>query len=195
MPGGYVKPGRKWSIRASGTLSEPQTAGKNQSAATLSCRTYANLSRWRKYHDFSILSGSLIDPRCNILHADQKHKKTIAVNFRNHAHPADNHPAEKHSGNHQRQANQVQVSPLLIEVAKNTADVVLGKLQTNENGLSEEEVQERLEKHGPNVVAQEQRYGRLKLLGQACVNPLVILLLLLAALSDVPETRGPQPSC
>ena len=37
------------------------------------------------------------------------------------------------------QANQVQVSPLLIDVAQNTAEVVLGKLQTNENGLSETE--------------------------------------------------------
>jgi P-type Mg2+ transporter len=82
-----------------------------------------------------------------------------------------------------RQANQVPVSPILFEVAQNTAEVVLGKLQTNENGLSEEEAQERLEKYGPNVVAQEQRLGRLKLLGHACVNPLVILLLILAVIS------------
>ncbi len=82
-----------------------------------------------------------------------------------------------------RQANQVQASPLLVEVAQNTPDVVLGKLQTDENGLSEEEVQERLEKYGPNVVAQEQRLGRLRLLGHACMNPLVILLLILASLS------------
>ena len=47
-------------------------------------------------------------------------------------------------------------------------------------GLSEEEAARRLEQYGPNVVAQEQRYRRLRLLGQACVNPLVILLLLLA---------------
>jgi P-type Mg2+ transporter len=82
-----------------------------------------------------------------------------------------------------RQANQVQVSPLLIEVAQNTAEVVLGKLQTNENGLSEEEAQDRLEKYGPNVVAQEQRLGRIRLLGHACMNPLVILLLILAVVS------------
>jgi Mg2+-importing ATPase len=89
-----------------------------------------------------------------------------------------------------RQANHVQVSPLLIEVAQNTADVVLGKLQTNENGLSEEEAQERLEKYGPNVVAQEQRLGRLKLLGHACMNPLVILLLILAVVSYLTGDAG-----
>jgi Mg2+-importing ATPase len=89
-----------------------------------------------------------------------------------------------------RQANQVQVSPLLIEVAQNTADIVLGKLQTNENGLSEEEAQERLEKYGPNVVAQEQRLGRLKLLGHACMNPLVILLLILAVVSYLTGDAG-----
>ncbi|MGD0518161.1 MAG: magnesium-translocating P-type ATPase, partial [Thermoguttaceae bacterium] len=82
-----------------------------------------------------------------------------------------------------RQANHVQVSPLLVEVAQNTPDVVLGKLQTNENGLTQEEAEKRLEKYGPNVVAQEQRLGRLKLLGHACMNPLVILLLILAVVS------------
>jgi Mg2+-importing ATPase len=89
-----------------------------------------------------------------------------------------------------RQANHVQVSPLLIEVAQNTADVVLGKLQTNENGLSEEEAQERLEKYGPNVIAQEQRLGRLRLLGHACMNPLVILLLILAVISYLTGDAG-----
>ncbi|MGA2796188.1 MAG: magnesium-translocating P-type ATPase [Thermoguttaceae bacterium] len=89
-----------------------------------------------------------------------------------------------------RQANQVQVSPLLIEVAQNPANVVLGKLQTNENGLSEEEAQERLEKYGPNVIAQEQRLGRLKLLGHACMNPLVILLLILAVVSYLTGDAG-----
>ncbi|MGD0382920.1 MAG: magnesium-translocating P-type ATPase [Thermoguttaceae bacterium] len=82
-----------------------------------------------------------------------------------------------------RQSNHVQISPLLVEVAQNTAEAVLGKLQTNENGLNQEEAERRLEKYGPNVVAQEQRLGRLRLLGHACMNPLVILLLILASLS------------
>jgi Mg2+-importing ATPase len=82
-----------------------------------------------------------------------------------------------------RQSNHVQVPSLLIEVAQNTTEVILDKLQTNENGLSEAEAERRLEKHGPNVVVQERRHGRLGLLGRACVNPLVILLLMLAVLS------------
>src|SRR4029077_19172588 len=44
-------------------------------------------------------------------------------------------------------------------------------------------VERRLREHGHNVVAQEQRYTRLRLLGKAMVNPLVILLLVLAVLS------------
>ena len=40
-----------------------------------------------------------------------------------------------------------------------------------------------MEQYGPNVVAQEQRYRRLRILGHACVNPLVILLLVLAAVA------------
>jgi len=82
-----------------------------------------------------------------------------------------------------RPANQIRVSPLLMEVAGIAPDAVLGKLQTTENGLSEEETDRRLEEYGPNVIAQEQRHGRLRLLGHACMNPLVILLLILASVS------------
>ena len=71
------------------------------------------------------------------------------------------------------------------------------RLETGDKGLSEEEAARRLEQHGPNVVAKEQRFRRLRLLGQACVNPLVILLLLLAAVSlvDRRTIRGGNASC
>jgi len=82
-----------------------------------------------------------------------------------------------------RPANHIQVSPLLAEVAGCDAQQVFLRLETGEKGLSEEAAARRLERHGPNVVAKEERYRRAKLLGQACANPLVILLLLLAALS------------
>ncbi len=82
-----------------------------------------------------------------------------------------------------RPANQIRVSPLLVDVAQNSSDRVWEQLQTTENGLSEEEAERRLEEYGPNVVVQERRLGRLGLLGHACMNPLVILLLLLAAVS------------
>ena len=82
-----------------------------------------------------------------------------------------------------RPANQIQVSPLLAEVAGCDAQEVFRRLETGDKGLSEEEAARRLEQHGPNVVAKEQRFRRIKLLGHACANPLVILLLVLAAVT------------
>ncbi|MHB1037968.1 MAG: magnesium-translocating P-type ATPase [Pirellulales bacterium] len=83
----------------------------------------------------------------------------------------------------QRAAQGIQVSPLLAEVAQAAPDAVFQRFQTGENGLAEEEALRRLDQNGPNVVAQEQRHGRIRLLGHACVNPLVILLLLLASVA------------
>jgi P-type Mg2+ transporter len=80
-------------------------------------------------------------------------------------------------------SNHVAASPLLLESAKLDPAEVFSKLKTGESGLSEDEARRRLEQYGPNAVAQEQRHRRLKLLGRACVNPLVILLLLLATVS------------
>ena len=84
-----------------------------------------------------------------------------------------------------RPANQIEVSPLLAEVAGCDAQQVFRRLETSDKGLSEDEAARRLEQHGPNVVAKEQRFRRVRLLGQACANPLVILLLVLAAVSLV----------
>jgi Mg2+-importing ATPase len=82
-----------------------------------------------------------------------------------------------------RSGNHIQVSSMVVEAARGDYRDVLVRLDTRENGLSEEEVEQRLEVYGPNVVAQEQHHGRLMLLLKACMNPLVILLLCLAALS------------
>jgi len=79
-----------------------------------------------------------------------------------------------------RPSNQIQVSPLLAEVAGYDAQHVFDRLATNDKGLCEDEAARRLEQHGPNVVAQEQRFRRSKILAHACANPLVILLLVLA---------------
>ena len=89
-----------------------------------------------------------------------------------------------------RPAQTIQVSPLLAEVAACDCHDVFRRMDTSEKGLSEEEAERRLELHGPNVVAKEQRFRRLKLLGHACANPLVILLLVLAAVTYV-ERQGP----
>jgi P-type Mg2+ transporter len=82
-----------------------------------------------------------------------------------------------------RSPNRIELSPRLVEVAGLDSVAVLEKFETNESGLSEEEASKRLAAHGPNVVTEEARHTRLKLLGAACRNPLVILLLVLATVS------------
>ena len=82
-----------------------------------------------------------------------------------------------------RPANHIEASKLLSEVAQSDAEAVFRRLETSENGLTEEEAEHRLAVYGPNVVTKEQRFRRLRLLGHACVNPLVILLLVLATVS------------
>src|SRR5579872_2521555 len=77
----------------------------------------------------------------------------------------------------------IHVSPLLFEAAGSAAEAVLQKLHTSKVGLSEEEAERRLREYGPNAVARDERHPRIRLLGKALINPLVILLLVLAASS------------
>jgi len=81
----------------------------------------------------------------------------------------------------------IRVSPLLVETARLTVPDALERLQSTRLGLSAEQAEQRLEQHGPNVVAQEKRHSRIGLLGRAMVNPLVVLLLILAAISLLTE--------
>ena len=83
----------------------------------------------------------------------------------------------------QRPLPGIQVSSQLLEAARADTGQVLQMCQTSPAGLTEEEVERRLEEYGPNVVTQEHGYGWVGLLGKALVNPLVILLLILAVLS------------
>lgn len=77
----------------------------------------------------------------------------------------------------------IRVSPLLIEAAHLPVQNALEKLHSDWQGLSQEQVEQRLEQRGPNVVAQEEHHSRLGLLGRAMLNPLVVLLLVLATVS------------
>jgi Mg2+-importing ATPase len=77
----------------------------------------------------------------------------------------------------------IRVSPRLIEAARLTPQAALDLLQSGPQGLSQEQATQRLEEYGPNVVAQEKRHTRLRLLRHALVNPLVILLAILATIS------------
>jgi Mg2+-importing ATPase len=77
----------------------------------------------------------------------------------------------------------IRVSQLLLEAAGKEPDEVLLELHTSKDGLSADEAERRLRQYGRNVVAREERHPQLRLLGKAVINPLVILLLVLAAAS------------
>ena len=83
-------------------------------------------------------------------------------------------------------ASGIQVSAKLITEAGETLDQTFALMSTAAGGLTDEEAAARLEQHGPNVVADEHQASKIKLLGRACLNPLVILLTLLAAVSFSP---------
>jgi len=83
----------------------------------------------------------------------------------------------------------IQVSAKLTNVAALDGPAALAAAQTTLEGLSDDEAQIRMDEFGPNVVAHEQQHRRLKLFLKACVNPLVILLLVLASLTF--WTAGP----
>jgi len=80
-------------------------------------------------------------------------------------------------------SSSIRVSPLLAELAEAEPAVALERLGSSPEGLSDEEAARRLEQHGPNVVASDERHTRLRLLLRACLNPLVLLLAVLAAVS------------
>jgi P-type Mg2+ transporter len=82
-----------------------------------------------------------------------------------------------------RRASAIQVSEKLIRSASRPAEVILSEVDTRVEGLTEDEAQRRLEVFGPNVVARDERFTWLKLFLRACLNPLVILLSVLAVIS------------
>ncbi len=82
---------------------------------------------------------------------------------------------------HERAA--IRVSALLLESAGVDPAAVYGLLRTRPEGLSVEEASARLAEHGPNVLAKDQRTSLGILLWRAVLNPLVILLGVLATVS------------
>jgi Mg2+-importing ATPase len=81
----------------------------------------------------------------------------------------------------------IQVSPLLVEVARADAAAACERLETTPAGLTDEQAAERLARFGPNVLARDQRTGFAKLLLHAVVNPLVLLMSALALVSFLTE--------
>jgi P-type Mg2+ transporter len=82
---------------------------------------------------------------------------------------------------HERAA--IRVSALLVECAGIEPDAVCARLLTRPEGLTSEEVSARLAQHGPNVLAKDQRTTLAVLLRRAVLNPLVILLGVLATVA------------
>src|ERR1700683_5522126 len=85
----------------------------------------------------------------------------------------------------QRAPLKIRLSPRILEAAETDPEEVLGKLETSRSGLTTEETERRLRQYGPNVVANESKHGWVRLLLKAIINPLVILLLVLALVSTL----------
>ena len=77
----------------------------------------------------------------------------------------------------------IRVSPLLIQVAGLPDSESLARLGSSPSGLAPAQAARLLEQHGPNIVAQEKHRTRIGLLVHAMMNPLVVLLLILAIIS------------
>jgi Mg2+-importing ATPase len=77
----------------------------------------------------------------------------------------------------------IRVSPLVIESAPLEATSLYRRLATRAEGLTTPEAEARLSEHGPNVLARDQRPGFARLVWRSVINPLVILLAVLAVVS------------
>jgi Mg2+-importing ATPase len=82
-------------------------------------------------------------------------------------------------------SRSIQVSSLLAEVARAEPAAALHRLGSSVEGLSEEEAALHLKRYGLNAVASENGHARLRLFLHAVLNPLVLLLAVLAAVSLV----------
>jgi P-type Mg2+ transporter len=77
----------------------------------------------------------------------------------------------------------MRVSQAVLDTVDLDPTAVCDSLGTHPAGLSADEAERRLRKHGPNVLAKDQRPGILLLFWRAVLNPLVVLLGVLAAVS------------
>ncbi len=79
--------------------------------------------------------------------------------------------------------NTIQVSKMLVDSAQAEVTGALETLQTSAKGLTQDEVEARLEKYGTNEVAREKRQTWSMRLWDNVKNPLVILLVVLGVIS------------
>ena len=76
-----------------------------------------------------------------------------------------------------------QVSQSLVDSATMEIESVLARFSTRPEGLTNEDARTRRAQYGPNVLAKDQRKSLAMLLWHAVLNPLVILLAILASIS------------
>ena len=77
----------------------------------------------------------------------------------------------------------IRVSPLLIEMAGLETAAVYTRLGTRAEGLTSQQAAALLARHGQNVLARDRPPGFWRLLWRSVINPLVILLAVLATVS------------
>ena len=82
-----------------------------------------------------------------------------------------------------RQPPPIRVAPILLESASLTTDGVYQRLQSRVTGLTAREADARLSEHGPNMVTADGRKSIGLLFWHAAINPLVLLLAVLATIS------------
>ncbi len=76
-----------------------------------------------------------------------------------------------------------QVSQILIDSATIEIEAVFARFSTRPAGLTNDDARARRARYGPNVLAKDQRTSLAVLLWHAVINPLVILLAVLASIS------------
>ncbi|MGZ5948687.1 MAG: magnesium-translocating P-type ATPase [Isosphaeraceae bacterium] len=86
-------------------------------------------------------------------------------------------------GDNRGERPQSQVSQIVLQSAATDAAGVYARQETRPEGLTSDEAATRLAAHGPNVLAKDRRMGIGTLLRHAVLNPLVILLAVLATVS------------
>ena len=79
--------------------------------------------------------------------------------------------------------SKIQVSQIVIDSSRTEVAQLFEKFATSSEGLAEDEAQRRLVADGPNVLAKDQQTGIVQLVLHAVLNPLVILLAVLACIS------------
>ncbi len=85
----------------------------------------------------------------------------------------------------QRAKSRIEVSQALVDSATMDSRAIFQKFETRTEGLTERQASERLAEYGPNVFEKEHRTSIGELIWHAVLNPLVILLAVLAGISFV----------